>query len=72
LFGFTFFGPKQLLSRVRESLIIVSDKSSLDALGETDSIDVINQVNQRRISDKELLELYVASFPRLRISLSEA
>ena len=50
-------GPKQFLSWVRESSIFSAVKSSLDALGEKDLIDVMNQVNHRRISDKEVLQL---------------
>ena len=49
-----FFGPEQFLSSERESSIFSTVKSSVDALGEIDLIATINQVNQQRISDKEL------------------
>jgi hypothetical protein len=67
-----FFRPKQFLSLVWESAIFLAVKSSLDALGEEDLIDVMKQVNQRRISDKEVLELYVPSSPISNIRVFEA
>ena len=64
-------GPKQRFSAAREISILSFVKSSREALGEIDLIEVRNQLNQRRIFDKELLELYEPSSPTINIIISD-